>query len=132
MCRLSWNLGASNFWNLLGPSRPVIGLLYLLAAAIAQSVLRLATGRTVRGSRFPAPVQTGPGAHPASYTMGNRSFPGVKRPGPGADPHSHFQCRGLKKGRAIPLPTLRALVAYKGTTFTFTLQDIYEVFLTAR
>ena len=26
---------------------------------------------------FSAPVQTGPGAHPASYTMGTGSFPGV-------------------------------------------------------
>ena len=33
------------------------------------------------GVRFFAPVQTGPGAHPASYTMG--SFPGVKWPGRG-------------------------------------------------
>jgi hypothetical protein len=30
------------------------------------------------GARFSTPVQTGPGAHPASYTMGTRSFPGVK------------------------------------------------------
>ena len=30
MCRLSWNLGASNSWNLLGLSTPVMGLLYLL------------------------------------------------------------------------------------------------------
>jgi hypothetical protein len=30
------------------------------------------------GARFSAPVQTGPGAHPASCTMGTRSFPGVK------------------------------------------------------
>ena len=37
------------------------------------------------GARFPAPVQTGPGAHPASYTMGTGSFPGVKRPGRGVD-----------------------------------------------
>ena len=29
MCRLSWNLGTSDFWNLLGLSRPVMGLLYL-------------------------------------------------------------------------------------------------------
>ena len=29
MCRLSWNLGASTFWNPLGLSRPVMGLLYL-------------------------------------------------------------------------------------------------------
>jgi len=30
------------------------------------------------GARFSAPVQTGPGANPASCTMGTRSFPGVK------------------------------------------------------
>jgi hypothetical protein len=30
--------------------------------------------------RFFAPVQTGPGDHPASYTTGSASFPGVKRP----------------------------------------------------
>jgi len=27
--------------------------------------------------RFSAPVQTGPGAHPASCTMGTGSFPGL-------------------------------------------------------
>jgi hypothetical protein len=37
------------------------------------------------GTRFFAHVQTGPGAHPASCTMGTWSFPGVKRPGRGAD-----------------------------------------------
>ena len=37
------------------------------------------------GARFTAPVQTGPGAHPASYTMGTGSFPGVKRPRCGVD-----------------------------------------------
>jgi hypothetical protein len=37
------------------------------------------------GARFSAPVQTGPGAYPASYTMGTESFPGVKRPGRGVD-----------------------------------------------
>jgi hypothetical protein len=30
-------------------------------------------------------VQDGPGAHPASYTMGTGSFQGLKRPGRGAD-----------------------------------------------
>ena len=35
------------------------------------------------GTRFSAPVQTGPGAHPASYAMGTGSFPAVKRPGRG-------------------------------------------------
>ena len=36
-------------------------------------------------ARFSAPVQTGPGAHSASCTMGTGSFPGVKRPGRGVD-----------------------------------------------
>jgi len=30
------------------------------------------------GARFSAPVQTGPGVHPASCTIGTGSFPGVK------------------------------------------------------
>jgi hypothetical protein len=37
------------------------------------------------GARFSAPVQTGPGAHPASYAMGSGSFLGVKQPGHGVD-----------------------------------------------
>jgi hypothetical protein len=37
------------------------------------------------GTRFPAPVQAGSGAHPASYTMGTGSFLGVKRAGCGVD-----------------------------------------------
>jgi hypothetical protein len=41
--------------------------------------------RILVGAAFSAPVQTGPGAHPASYTMGTGSFPGVKRPGCGVD-----------------------------------------------
>jgi hypothetical protein len=38
-------------------------------------------------ARFLTPVQTGPGAHPASCTMGTGSFPGGKeRPGRDAEP----------------------------------------------
>ena len=40
-------------------------------------------------TRFSAPVQTGPGAHPASSTVGTGSFPGgggKKRPERDADP----------------------------------------------
>ena len=54
-------------------------------------VLRgIAAGWTVRGSnpggvRFFPPVQTGPGAYPASYTMGTGSFPVVNRPGLGVN-----------------------------------------------
>jgi hypothetical protein len=36
-------------------------------------------------ARFSAPVQTGPGAYPASCTMGTGSFPGIKRPERGVD-----------------------------------------------
>jgi hypothetical protein len=47
-------------------------------------------GWTVRdqtpiGAIFSAPVQTGPGANSASYTMCTGSFPGVKRSGRGVD-----------------------------------------------
>jgi len=57
---------------------------------MAQSVKRLVTAWTVRGSNpgageFFAPVQTGPGVHSASYTTSTGSFPGVKRPGRGVD-----------------------------------------------
>jgi hypothetical protein len=49
----------------------------------------LRAGRSVDrisvGARFSAPVHTGPGAHPASYTMGTGTFPEVKRPRRGVD-----------------------------------------------
>jgi len=48
------------------------------------------------GVRFSTPVQTGPGAHPVSFTMSNGSFPGVKRPGRGVDHPPHLAPR-LKK-----------------------------------
>ena len=35
------------------------------------------------GTSYSAPVQTGPGAYPASCTVGTESFLGVKRPGRG-------------------------------------------------
>ena len=41
-------------------------------------------------ARFSSPVQTDPGAHPASYTMGTGSFPGVKRPGRGVNHRPTF------------------------------------------
>jgi len=33
------------------------------------------------GARFSAPIQTSPGPHLSSCTVGTGSFPGVKRPG---------------------------------------------------
>ena len=72
------------------------------------------------GARFSAPVQTGPGAHPASYTVGTGAFPGVKWPGRGVDhpPPSSAEVEGRVAlhicspsgpswpvpGRTLPLP----------------------------
>jgi len=41
------------------------------------------------GARLSASIQTGPGAHPASYMMGAGSFPGVKWPGHGVEHPPH-------------------------------------------
>ena len=48
------------------------------------------------GSSVSALVQTGPGAHPTSYTMGTGPFPEVKHPGRGADhpPPSSAEAEG--------------------------------------
>ena len=48
------------------------------------------------GARFSAPVLTGPGAHPASYTVGTGSLLGVKRPERGVHHPPHLVPR-LKK-----------------------------------
>ena len=48
------------------------------------------------GARFSAPVQTGPGAHPGSCTMGTGSSPGVSDWGVTLTPHP-FQCGGQER-----------------------------------
>jgi len=62
---------------------------------VRDSSVGIATGYGLDGpgiefrwrARFSVPVQTGPGAHPASCTMGTGSFPGGKeRPGRDAGP----------------------------------------------
>jgi len=81
----------------LNPSN--FGLLFK-CLYISQLVSPIRAGRS--GDRIPvgawssAPVQTGPGAHPVSYTMRNGSFAGIKRPGLGVDHPPHPAPR-LKK-----------------------------------
>jgi len=66
------------------------------------------------GARFSAPVQTGPGAHPASYTMGTGSFPGVKSGrGVTLTPHP-LLVPWSRKRRAIPLLSLWAVRPVQG------------------
>jgi hypothetical protein len=61
------------------------------------------------GARFSAPVQTGPGAHPASCTMGTGSFLGVKSGwGLTLTPHP-LLVPWSRKGRTIPLFPLWAV-----------------------
>ena len=58
-------------------------------------------------ARFSEPVQTGPGAHPASCTMGTVSFVGVKC-GRGVLLTTHpLLAARSRKNRAISLPTSR-------------------------
>jgi len=71
------------------------------------------------GARFSAPVQTGPEAHPAPYTMGTRYFPGVKRPGHGVD-HPPPSSVEVKEGVQLYTP-LWAFVACSRVNFTCTL-----------
>jgi hypothetical protein len=84
---------------------------------VAQSVQRLATGWTVRGSNpgggeifLTCPDRLG--GHPASYTMGTGYFPGLE------SDRGVTLTPPLKQSRAIPLLSLRAFVACKkGETY---------------
>jgi len=61
------------------------------------------------GARFSAPVSMGPGAHPASCTMGTGSFPGVQNGrGVTLTPHP-LPVPWSWKGKAIPLLPLWAV-----------------------
>jgi hypothetical protein len=64
--------------------------------------------RIAVGARFSAPVQTGPGAHPASCTMGTGSLPGVKYGRGMLLTTHHLLVLWSWKSRAISLPTLWA------------------------
>ena len=82
------------------------------------------------GARFSAPVQTDPGAHPASCTMGTGSFPGVKSGrGVTLTPHP-LLVPWSWKGRAIPLlpqwavRPVQSQCLYKGALYIF-----YLIFL---
>jgi len=78
------------------------------------------------GARFSAPVQTGPGAHPASCTVGTGSFPGVKSSQGMTLTTYPLLVPWSRNGRAIPLLPLWAvwpvhsLSACTKLHFTFT------------
>ena len=79
------------------------------------------------GRDFP-PVQTGPGAHPASCTMGTGSFPGAKY-GRGVLLTTHpLLVPWSWKSRAIPLPTLWATTGpVTGTLYLYLYHIVHFV-----
>jgi len=74
------------------------------------------------GVRFSTPVQTGPGAHPASYTVGIRSFLGVKQPGCCVD-YPPPSSAGVKERVELYLYSpLWAFMPCARVNFTFTIK----------
>jgi hypothetical protein len=71
------------------------------------------------GARLPAPVQTGPRAHPASCTMGTGLFPGLKRPGREVD-HSPQSSVKIKEWICDLLP-LCVFMGWTGTALSLLL-----------
>jgi hypothetical protein len=69
--------------------------------------------------RISAPVQSSPGAHPASCTMGTGSFPGANQPWHGAD-HPPLLAPRLKKEHSyISTPPLCLRGLLQGVLYTF-------------
>ena len=78
------------------------------SVGIATELRAIRSGIKSRWGRDFPPVQTGPGAHPASRKMGNVSFPGVKC-GRGVLLTTHpLLVPRSWKSRVIPLPTFWA------------------------
>jgi len=94
---------------------PYVRVFYLnLLPTVERSRERIPTG-----ARFFTPVQTEPGAYPASYTMGTGSFPGVKRRGVALTTHPHPAPRLKKEYSYTSTPPSKVFVAYCRVNFTF-------------
>ena len=72
------------------------------------------------GAKFSSPVQTGPGAHPASCTMGTRSFPWDKAAGAWRWPPTTSSNEVKERVQLYLYPHLWAFVACYRVNFTFT------------
>jgi hypothetical protein len=93
-------------------------------AAIAQSVIATRYGldgpeiESRMRRNFSAPVQTGPGAHTVSYTMGNGPFPREKRLGSDVD-HPHSSSAEVKERVELYLYSSCAFIAGYRMNFNF-------------
>jgi len=79
------------------------------------------------GAGFSAPVHNGPGAHPASYTVGTGSFLGVKRPGRGVDHPLPSSAEVKERVELYVLPSLWDFVTCYKLKFTFNFTDLQEI-----
>jgi len=79
-------------------------------------------GRGLNLGGFSAPVQTGPGTHPASFTMGTESSQGVKRPRHGADHSSPYSATVKEKHRYLYSFSGLSWPVLEWTLLTITLQ----------
>jgi len=77
-------------------------------------------------ARFSAPVQTGPGAHPASCTMGTGSFPGVKSGRGVMLTPNRLLVPWSRKSRAIPLLPLWAVQPVQSLSACTRVNCFYE------
>ena len=73
--------------------------------------LSISGDRILVEPRFSAPVQTGPGTHPASYTMGAGLYAGLKRPGCYFNHSPQFSAEVKERVEVISLLPLRAFMA---------------------
>ena len=85
------------------------------------------------GARFFATVQTGPGAHPASCTMGTESFPGVNSGrGVTLTPHPILVPLVMKESSYTSTPPMGRTACtehqclFKGALYRLTIQSLYK------
>jgi hypothetical protein len=112
-----WQGNLLNFYGILHrlfyfPLNGVYIRMYLFMCGPGSSV-GIATdygldGPGIKSQRDFPPIQTGPGAHPASFTMGTGSYPGVKCGWGVLLTTHHLLAPRSWKSRAIPLPPLWA------------------------
>jgi len=78
-------------------------------------------------ARFSVPVQTGPGAHPATYAMGSGSLSGIKRPGRRVYQQHHLAKRLKKEWSYISTPLNEFVTTSRVTLAIFPLPDTNKI-----
>ena len=130
MWRLSWNLGASNFWNPQGLSTPVKELLYLSTTYKRKWQfggrysdrygLEDSEFDTQRGRDFPYKSWLARGLPSPVYITYQASFPGLKQQEIGVDHPSPARAKVLSEWAEPYLDSPCALKACYTVIFTFT------------